>query len=607
MRDPRSLWRELSRRKVWRTVAVYAAVSWGILQLADVVWEPLGLPSWTMTFVIVLAIIGFPLVLTLEWVFEVSSQGVRRTAPSEDEGAGRSAMFWPVVGTGVLLVLVIIGAWRLAGRVGGDDGPGLDPLNTRGGDAVAADTVAGEGSALTRLAVLPFTNIRRDPELDYLGFALADQVIGAIAYVQDILVRPSSAIRPFRDRTVDAVTAGRQLGVDYVLTGNFLREDGAVRLNVELVQVRTNQMLWREGVEVQYENAFHLQDLVAEKVMDRLEVTFSQEERARILAEEPGDPLAYEYYLRGLSYPLTAEGNALAVAMLERAVAMDSTYAPAFAELGYRLHSLANFDATERDRLAQAEVTFLRALSLNDESLYALSHLASLYTDTGRTGEAVELLRRALRINPNSASARFYLGYVYRFAGCLDQAVAEQERALALDPGNPRFRSIGVTYVYQGDLDEAYAAFDLDPGGAFGHSWKGQVQMRMGQRELALKHLDQAIDLEPESILGLWAEAHKAHLTGDRERGLRAIRELSQSGIFDAEQQYHASNLYGLYGEAGDAARGLSAAVEGGFFPYAFMQRDAFLDPVRDDPAVQRVLDQARTRHEAFAAKHCPG
>ncbi|MDX1675649.1 MAG: hypothetical protein R3314_12715, partial [Longimicrobiales bacterium] len=222
MGDPRSLWHELKRRRVWRTAAVYAAVSWGVLQLADVVWEPLGLPPWTMTFVIVLAIIGFPLVLTLEWVFETSAEGVKRTSRTGEAREGGSVMLWPVAAGGVLLLLVALGAWQLTTGDGSDGRAGVPPSTPGDSSAVTSETEVGDGRALTRLAVLPFTNIRGDPELDYLGFALADQVIGAISYVRDVLVRPSSAIRPYRDRTVDAETAGRQLGVDYVLTGNFL-------------------------------------------------------------------------------------------------------------------------------------------------------------------------------------------------------------------------------------------------------------------------------------------------------------------------------------------------------------------------------------------------
>ena len=602
MRDPRSFWQELKRRRVWRTVAVYAAVSWGVLQLADVVWEPLGLPSWTMTLVIVLVALGFPLVLTLEWAFEATGEGVRRTPESDEPVPGRSVLLGPIVLGGAVVLLVLIGAWRLT--IGGPDAG----AELRAPASGAEDPSAAAGAAdpaLKRLAVLPFTNIRGDPDLDYLGFALADEIIGAIAYVQNVLVRPSSAIRRYRDRTVDAETAGRELRVDYVLTGNFLEEHGNVRLNVELVEAPTNELLWREDVEVEWEDAFHLQDLVAGKVIDRLDVAFSPEERARARAPTPGDPLAYEYYLRGLSYPLTVDGSALAVAMLERSVAMDSSYAPAFTELGYRLHQVASYDVTERERTVRAERALRSALSLNAESLAALSNLAALYTETGRTGEAVQLLQRALRINPNSASARFYLGYVYRFGGCLDRAVAEQERALALDPGNPRFRSLGTTYVYQGELEEALAAFDLDPNSAFGYSWKGDVYFRMNRMDLALEHLQRAIDLEPEGIIGLWAAAHAAHITGDRAEGLRAVRALDGSGIFDSEQRYHAANLYGLFAAAADAARALGRAVEGGFYAYGFMRRDAFLDPVRSDPAVQRVLSRAESRHQAFARQHC--
>jgi adenylate cyclase len=604
MRDPRSLWHELKRRKIWRTVAVYAAVSWGLLQLADVVWEPLGLPAWTMTLVIVLVVLGFPLVLTLEWIFDMTSEGVRRTPQAGEAPAGRSLMIRPLA-VGSLALLVAFGAWRLMAARPSEAGSGVRPGPAAAGEPASSEIAAATAPALKRLAVLPFANVRRNPEMNFLGFALADQIIGAIAYVEDLIVRPSSAVRPYQDQTVDPETAGRELRVDYVLAGSFHEQDGAVRLNLELVEVETNELIWREGIEVEYESAFHLQDLVTEKVVDRLDVSFSQEERARLLSGVPADPLAYEYYLRALSYPLTVEGSKLAATMLEQSIALDSTYAPAFAELGYRLNQVATYDVAERARRVRGEAALRKALALNDELLGALSRLAAVYTELGRSSEAVGLLQRALRINPNSATARFYLGYVYRYAGCLDEAIAEQERAVALDPGNPRFRSIGTTYVYRGELDRALMGFDLDPESPFGLSWKGQVYMRMDSTQRALEYLNRAIELESEGIIGLWATAQEAYIVGDRERSLAAVRGLDRSDIFDAEQQYHAANLYGLLGEAEDAARELREAVEGGFINVAGMETDSFLDPVRADPGVQRVLEAARVRHEAFAAQHC--
>jgi hypothetical protein len=115
---------------------------------------------------------------------------------------------------------------------------------------------------------------------------------------------------------VDVPTVGRELHAEYVLTGHYLREGGMIRLAVELVNARANDMVWREDIEVQYENAFKLQDIVARKVLRGLKVQFSKKQKDRMTADVPGNPLAYEYHLRALACPTSLDGSRLAIQLV---------------------------------------------------------------------------------------------------------------------------------------------------------------------------------------------------------------------------------------------------------------------------------------------------
>ena len=467
-------------------------------------------------------------------------------------------------------------------------------------------TITGSTNELQRLAVLPFANLGSDPQTDYLGFALADQIIGSLAYMKNILVRPSSAVRKYQDRPVDAPTAGDKLRVDFILTGNYLKEADVVRLNVELVNVHSNEMLWREDIEVAYESAFKLQDLVSEKVVDGLKIRFSADERTRMQKNTPQNPLAYEYYLRSISFPTSAEGNRLALEMVKKSIELDSTYAPAFSELGFRTQQIAYYVRGEAQNVHQAEKAYLRALSLNNGLLSALGNLAGLYADLGKTAESVQLSRRSLQINPNNADSHFFLGYAYRYAGFLPEAIDEQEKALELDPGNSRFRSIGVTYIYVGEYQKALQAFELDSDSPWSISWKGQVYLRMKQPETALEYFNETLEMEPQSSLGLWTTGMKAAIEGQHKQGVAAIRKIVQSGVFDSEQWYNWANIYGLLGEKSGCVRLLRKAVEGGFFNYPLMLTDSFLDSVRQEPEFQDVLALAKDKHQAFGKQFFP-
>jgi non-specific serine/threonine protein kinase len=456
------------------------------------------------------------------------------------------------------------------------------------------------------LAVLPFTSIKRDPDVEYLGFALADQIIGALSYVNGVLVRPSSAIRKYQDQTVDAPTVGHELQVEYVLAGYYLIEGSVVRLNVELVKAHSNEMVWRESIQADYNTVFALQDIAAEKVLGGLKVRFSSDERQHMRADVPADPLAYEYYLRAVSYPVTLDGDRLAVEMLEKALDLDQDYAPGWAELGYRISQLGSFGLLGEKEQQRAENALKKALSLNGNLLAALFNLSVLSVDTGRLEEALDLIDRMLRITPDNATAHFALSYVYRYAGMLEESVNEVETALMLDPKNPRFRSGGFTFLYRGDYRKAYELFDLDGASTLGIAWKGMSLFLMGENERALEFLDRAVAMEPEGFLGLRHGGIGAYIRGDVEKGLRLIRRLDEATDphADSEHWYLIAGAYSLLGDRASCVRALRRAIDLGFFSYPAMQIDPQLDSVRDDQEFQEVLAIAKRKHEAFRKAH---
>ncbi len=458
-------------------------------------------------------------------------------------------------------------------------------------------------TGLQRLAVLPFANLRSNPETDFLGFALADQVIGALSYIQNILVRPSSAVRQYQNQMVDALTTGKKLKVDYILAGHYLKEANTIRLNFELIKINSNEMIWRESIEVEYANAFVLQDIVSNKIVEGLKIQFSESERTRMLGDVPQNPLAYEYYLRSISYPLTIDGSNLAVKMVNKSIELDSLYAPSWIELGFRLQLIGNYALSENELLDQAEIAFLQALSLKKESMDAHQHLVSLYTESARTDKAVEMAKRMLTINQNNPSVHFSLSYIYRYTGLLEESKKEGEKALALDPENNRFRSINHTYIYLGEYENALRVSYLDTGTAWGFSHRGEIYLRLGLRDKAIDDFNQVLKMQQKSILVFWSEGMKAYLEGSTNEGIQAAMNWEQTNPTDGESWYHIGSLYGLHNDNAGCIRSLEKAIEGGFFNYPYMLTDMFLDNVRDDPGFKMVLSLAKEKHERFKVK----
>jgi len=483
----------------------------------------------------------------------------------------------------LLFSLLIFVAWHVFNEKNADD----------------VNSSAPEQS-LKSIAVIPFTNISNDPETNYLGFALSDQIISSLAYIKELTVRPSSAVRVYQNQSPDPMEVAKRLNVDYLLSGSYLKEDNTIRLNLELVEIHSSELIWHESIEMDYENTFKLQDIVSEKVVTGLKVKFSPEIIIVTHNGTQANPVAYEYFLRALSYPFTLDSLKLAIDLFQKSIDLDSTFAPAYSELGYRYQLLANYDFKERKKLEDAEAAYKKALSLNGSLLNALGHLALLYTETDSAAHAVTLVHKALKINPNSPESHFWLGYIYRYTGLLDEAVREMERAVQLDPTNPRFRSLGLTYIYLQRYDDALAGLDLDRGSPYSLSWKGNLYLRWEKPDLAKQFLEKAIAKEPGGSVGFWSKAMLNFIEGKREEGLRMLKTLETSNVFDGEQFYNYANLYGLYGMKDDCIRLIKKAVDHGFYCYPFMQEDIFLVSLRDNEEFKNVLNYAKSKHEAF-------
>jgi tetratricopeptide (TPR) repeat protein len=341
-------------------------------------------------------------------------------------------------------------------------------------------------------------------------------------------------------------------------------------------------------------------------VIDGLKTQFLQDEQRRIQTDVPQNPLAYEYYLRSISYPLSNEGDQLAIEMLKKSIELDPNYAPAYDQLGNRTQRLAQYGLLDPEETQKAENYYLKALSLNEELLSALGNLAVLYTDTGRTEEAVELTRRMVEINPNNADAHFSLGYIYRYAGMNNDALREMEKAVTLDPKNPEFRSIIITYRFAGEYEKAFEISKIFKESAYILGHLGTTLFQQGNQKQAAECFDRAIAMEPDGLIALWVNGLKASIEGNIEEGLDAAHKFEQFNIADAEAWFHFAENYGLLGDKDGCVRTLQRAVDGGFFNYPFMLTDSFLDSVRDDPEFQRILKMAKAKHEAFKKRFFP-
>ena len=125
------------------------------------------------------------------------------------------------------------------------------------------------------VAILPFKNVGNDREIDFYQFSLADAVITELARVRSLVVRPSSVIVKYQNKTVDAAEAGRDLSVDAILTATFLRAGDRLRVTAQLLDVRTSEILWSERIDADASDIIGVQDTIVQRIVEglRLELT----------------------------------------------------------------------------------------------------------------------------------------------------------------------------------------------------------------------------------------------------------------------------------------------------------------------------------------------
>ena len=455
------------------------------------------------------------------------------------------------------------------------------------------------------LAILPFQNLKPDPQSDFLGFSLADALITKLAYVRALNLRPSSAVDKYRNQAVDPRKVAAELQVDTLLTGSYLKDGDDLRINTQLVDTKVDRIIWQDTLDLTYDKLLTVQDRVSQEIVSGPELNLSPAEATHLKPDAPIDARAYEYYLRGVDY-YSLNDFAAAIAILEKSVDIQPDYAPAWAEMGRASETQASLHAGGRDLYQKAQSAYERAITLSPSLVEPRVDMANLFTDTGRVEQAVPLLRDALKTSPNNAPAHWELGYAYRFGGMLAQSVEEGERARGFDPQVKINSSAMNGYLYLSQYDKFLQSLPAN-NSAYVLFYRGFAEYHQKQWKLATADFDRAYELDSTLIPAQLGRALSNAIAHQNAQGLALLRKtearVESQGVADAEMIYKLAQAYAVLGDHASALRELQRAIEGGFFCYPYFMRDPLLDGIRNEPGFDQQMQEARRRHEEFKAR----
>ena len=428
------LFAELKRRNVFRVGVAYVLLAWVVIQVTDTIGPAINLPDWTLTVVTWFGVIGFPFALFFAWAFELTPSGIKlekdvdRTK-SVTHSTGRKIDF-VIIG---LLVIALLSVVIL------DD---LRPAGADAEQAAVADTALESGAARNydSIGVLPFQNMSSDPEQDYLSDGIAEELLNALAKLQNLQVAARTSSFAFKGQNQSITEIGSKLNVDTILEGSVRKSGDRLRITAQLIDAADGYHLWSESYDRELTDVFQIQDDITNAIVTALRVHLDTGEAPVVRNSETTSMEAYEAYLRG-KHQLRQSGQSssrAALASFREATDLDPSFAPAWAGRALSVMYLRETDfwgeipREEARLLARNNIDRALALDSNVAETYVAEGM--LFADDYQYEEALQSFEKAVAINPSLAEGWTWRGRLLSRFGRIREAREDMLKAFRLDP-----------------------------------------------------------------------------------------------------------------------------------------------------------------------------
>ena len=455
------------------------------------------------------------------------------------------------------------------------------------------------------VAILPFKNVGNDREIDFYQFSLADAVITELARVRALVVRPSSVIVKYQNKTVDPAEAGRELRVDAILTASFLRAGDRLRVTAQLLDVRTSEILWSERIDAEARDIIGVQDTIVQRIVEGLRLELSPDEKVELAKGSTADAAASEEYLRGrdclasfIYHTIEREHLDASIEHFRRAIEIDPQFALAYSALGSSYVNRVLKGLGQAGYHEKAKNAFKKALTLDPKLLEARRHMVFIYLTNGqkqKAREAIEMLRREY---PNDSGVQFVRGVVARLDGEYEIALRSFERMADLNPEErvPASYNRARIFMYRKDFDGALR--ELDEGAAIEpeHPMIKVIRARVlycrGDIDEAINILEHVLVRHPQMdgirpILAICLSAQGQH-TKANEQLTQKVRQVAEA---DYDIAYWLASAYLLQGRQVEALRWLETAIRLGNENYRWFETDPNWTDMHEDPRFVELMN----------------
>ncbi len=451
------------------------------------------------------------------------------------------------------------------------------------------------------IAVLPFQNAGSDKDTDFLRLALPDEIANALSYVPSFSIRPFATTSKYNGPNLDLQQAGREMGVTSIVTGHYLTEGNQLEVTLEAVDVANNRSVWRDTINVAASDKIAMREQITARVRQGLVPVLGGSSASGQAGTRPKSEAAYDLYLRSIAVPHDVAPNKDAIAMLERAVDIDPSYAPAWEALGLRYYFDGRYGDGGEPMLTRSDSAMERALALDPNLIYAAAQLIANRTDRGEIRNAYAEASALVKRRPDSARAHFVLGYVLRYAGLLDESAHECDAALALDRGNYQLRSCAWAFAQLGQPQRAMDFVRLDAGSEWAARTAAFIllgQGKLSEARQTIQRMSNAPLMGRDLVQSCLVPQQKSQL----DEATHKIEAAALAGV-DAEPRYFVGALLSYCGQKDAAVRLLRSAIEQNYCAYIALQSDPLLAKLRGTPEFGELLSAAKECQNRFLAQ----
>jgi TolB-like protein/Flp pilus assembly protein TadD len=420
------------------------------------------------------------------------------------------------------------------------------------------------------IAVLPFTNMSADPDGDFLGDGIADEIITALSKVKALRVVSRTSSFTFKGKNDDVREIGRKLQVSTILEGSIRKAGKRLRLNAQLVSTTDSSQLWAERYDRELEDVFAIQDEIAASIVAALRVVLTEDEKKAIENVPTTNIDAYEYYLRGRQFfhQHRRRSHEFARQLYERAIELDPGYALAHCGVADCCAFLYQYFDASAENLRKAESASRRALELAPHLAEAHASRGLAVSLTGKFDEAELEFAEAMRLNPGSFEAAYFYARACAAQGKSAEAAKWYERATTVRPDD-------------------FAALML-LGGIYDDLGQTENKTRAVRRsyDAARKHLE----LNPDNPRALYMGAAALVELGEREKALDWTRRAEAMEPDDPSVLYNIACDYAMLEMPAEGVRALTKAIDHGFGHWKWIEHDTTLNNLRDEPGFAELL-----------------